>query len=64
MRPLPVAEAATMSGGQVLAALHTTDRGLSRQEAAERLRVFGPNAVLRTAYARSWCCCARCAHRC
>ncbi len=34
-----------MSGGQVLAALHTTDRGLSRQEAAERLRVFGPNAV-------------------
>jgi len=45
VRPLPVAEAATMSGGQVLAALHTTDRGLSRQEAAERLRVFGPNAV-------------------
>ena len=38
-------DAATQDSAQVLERLHTTSAGLTEEEAAERLEVYGPNEV-------------------
>ena len=51
--PVPAAEAAALSGAEVLARLGSGPQGLAEGEAARRLRVAGPNAV-RSYRARAW----------
>ena len=45
-RPLTLRAAATMDADAVLDALGSTPKGLSSQEAAGRLKEFGPNALV------------------
>jgi P-type Mg2+ transporter len=52
-RPVPAAEAAALSGDEVLARLGSGPKGLAEAEALRRRQVVGPNAV-RSLHARAW----------